>query len=101
MTNKANTVPHDWELATWPQDVYPYDSNRARRLLRANQDELLRCGAVTRPGKHLVIFGAGYVKWLASKTARVAEYNVAPNRPEHAAKRGGNAGLAARKHTST
>lgn len=98
MTQKANVVPHDWELATWPRDVYPYEAKRARRLLRVNQDELLRCGALTRPGKHLVVFGAGYLKWLASKVARVNEYDLAPNAPEHAHKRAGNAGLSARQH---
>src|ERR1700681_2701214 len=97
MTKLANIgLRHDWTFETWPPDVYPYDGKKARHVVRQNQSDLLKCGALARPGQSLVIFGAGYAKWLASKASRVAELDVAANRPEHAHKRFGQAGIAGR-----
>lgn len=96
-TSMTNPLPHDWTFENWPADVYPYSGQKARHVVRQNMDDLMRCGALARPGHRLVIFGAAYAKWLASKAARVAdEYSIAPNAPEHAAKRGGAAGRAGR-----
>jgi hypothetical protein len=98
MTTKAPTVtpvPHDWMFENWPPSVYPYDGARARHVVRQHQDALRKCGALGRPGHALVIFGGPYIKWLASTAARV-DYALAPNQPEHAGKRAGQAGKAAR-----
>ena len=95
-TPTVTTVPHDWMFENWPEHVYPYSGARARHVVRQNQDALRKCGALGRPGHSLVIFGAPYVKWLASTAARV-EYELAPNQPEHAHKRAGAAGKAAAK----
>lgn len=80
---------HDWTLKTWPETIFPYDGKKARHLIRQNADALLRCGAVVRIGPTLVIFYDGWRRWLASNAGRVAGYDVAPNREEHAAKRFG------------
>jgi hypothetical protein len=82
-------LPHDWLVATWPQAVFPYDSRRARHLIRCNQDELIRFKALTRIGRTLVILGPGYLAWLESQQGRVADYSIRANAPEHAAKRFG------------
>ena len=94
---QAASLPHDWTFENWPADVYPYSGQKARHVVRQNIGELMRCGALVRPGHKIVIFGAAYAKWLASKAARVIDdYTIAPNAPEHAQKRGGAAGEAAR-----
>lgn len=96
-TQATSPLPHDWTFSNWPAGVYPYDGLKARHVVRQNIDELMRCGALARPGHRIIIFGAGYAKWLASKAARVIDdYSIAPNEPEHAHKRGGPAGEAAR-----
>lgn len=90
VTPMVTELPHDWTFGTWPTTVFPYDSLKARHIVRQHQDDLLRCGALARIGHTLVIFSAGYTKWLASKASRVAsDYRVAANGPEHAHKRFG------------
>jgi hypothetical protein len=89
------TIPHDWTFANWPTDVFPYSGPKGRHVVKQNQLALLRAGALTRIGRCIVIFGAGYSRWLASNAHRVVEFEVAPNLPEHAAKRAGQAGKAA------
>lgn len=87
----TSSLPHDWTFPTWPSDVYPYQGTRAKHLVRQNQGALMAAGALTRIGKHLVILGAGYHKWLVSNTPRVESYDVPANRPQHAHKRWGRA----------
>lgn len=91
----ATSLPHDWTFNCWPTDVFPYQGSRAKHLVRQNQGALLAAGALTRIGKHLVILGAGYSKWLASNAVRVETYDVPANRPQHAHKRWGRAEEAA------
>jgi hypothetical protein len=82
-------VPHDWTYTNWPPGVFPYDGQKARHIVRQNQAELLKCGALTRIGMHIVIFGAAYCRWLATKADRVTNFDVPANRPEHRHKRFG------------
>jgi hypothetical protein len=90
------SVPHDWTFANWPLDVYPYDGGRGRHVVREHQDELVKRGALSRIGKSIIVFGAPYVRWLQANADRVVDFDVPANRPEHAQKRGGNAGAVAR-----
>lgn len=87
----TNPLPHDWTFDNWPSDVFPYTAQRARHLVRQHQAELVKAGALTRVGRSLVILSAGYQKWLASNTPRVADFDVPANRPQHAHKRFGRA----------
>ena len=87
---KTIAVPHDWTIKCWPRDVYPYDGAKGRHVLRVHQATLLAAGALSRVGREIVVLGAGYSMWLASKTGNVVEFaetKVAANRPEHAHKR--------------
>jgi hypothetical protein len=99
MAKTATTIPqlpYSWTFNTWPADVYPHTGSRARHIVKQHSGELRAAGALTRPTKEMVILGVGYAKWLASKASRVFEFEVAANRPEHAHKRFGRAGEAAR-----
>jgi hypothetical protein len=89
-------IPHDWCFSNWPIDIYPYDGNRGRHVVTENQAALLKAGALSRIGRSIIIFGGPYVRWLQSNADRVVDFDVPANRPENAAKRGGNAGAAAR-----
>ena len=84
------TLPYSWTIKCWPRDVYPFDGAKARHLLRVHQAKLVAAGALTRIGHEIVVLGAGYAKWQASYTPRVADYDVAANRPENADRRFGN-----------
>ncbi|WP_157071726.1 hypothetical protein [Steroidobacter denitrificans] len=68
-----------WSLADWPDDVYPNDSLRARRVLRVYRKELMSCGAVSRVGRELVVFADPYIRWVKSKAERVQNFKVAAN----------------------
>lgn len=68
-----------WSLNDWPPDIYPNDSLRARRVLRVHRKELMQCGAVSRIGRELVVFGEPYVRWVKSKAQNVADFKVAAN----------------------
>jgi hypothetical protein len=97
-------IPFSWGFDNWPEDVYPYNGVAGRHLVRQNQEELHRCSALARPGHKLVIFGAAYAKWLHSKSNRVFtgdEYSIGSHRPEHAAKRFGNAAKGAAPEAKT
>jgi hypothetical protein len=88
-TSPIAQVPYSWTFDTWPADVFPYTGSKARHIVKTHGGELRAAGALTRPTKKLVILGAGYAKWLASKGNRVVEFDVVANRPEHAHKRFG------------
>lgn len=81
--------PHSWRLKDWPTFVFPGDPKSGRHVVAANRDALVAAGALSRLGRELIVFGAPYVGWLASQAHRVADYEIAPNRPEHAPKRFG------------
>lgn len=77
MPSKVNAAaaPHSWSIETWPAHVYPGSTERARYFVRVHKEELFAAGALTRPGRELVILGARYVRWLERKAARVPEFS--------------------------
>lgn len=79
-TTKVSPVPHSWPITLWPPEVYPNDPSKGRYIVRAHRKELVAAGALTRIGRDLVVFGAGYSKWLAKQSGRVAGFEVAANR---------------------
>lgn len=72
----AARLPFTWDLSTWPPDVWPFEGEKARHVIRQHADELLRAGALTRPAHKIIIFGDGYTKWLRSKAARVLSAEI-------------------------
>jgi hypothetical protein len=82
-------LPYSWGFHNWPPGVFPYTGSKARHVVKQYGDELRAAGALTRPLKQIVILGAGYAMWLASKAPRVAGYDIAPNAAQHAHKRRG------------
>ena len=46
-------LPHDWTFENWPADIYPYNGQKARHVVRQNIDELMRCAALARPGHRI------------------------------------------------
>jgi hypothetical protein len=77
--NAVPKLPHSWGFEDWPDGVWPGKA-RARYVVRANRAELMRCGALSRPGRELVVLGAGYAYWLARASDRVEGFDIAPNR---------------------
>ena len=77
MTSKvhAEAAPHSWSIETWPAHVYPGSADRARYFIRTHKDELFAAGALTRPGRELVIIGA------RSARARMARVNPTLSAP--------------------
>ena len=73
-SGRQSEIPHSWDLSTWPSGLFPEDPERARWLIRAYRDELMRCGALARVGKTLVILGKGYSSWLSQRAAHVPGY---------------------------
>lgn len=84
----AALPPHSWRTKDWPPFVYPGNCSSGKRIVWANQDTLVRLGALARCGRELVVFGGPYVKWLQSQGDRVSGYDLPANRPQHASKRG-------------
>lgn len=78
-------VPHSWSVATWPTEVWPHSADRARWLVRAHRDELVKAGAMTRVGRELVVLGARYDKWLQRQAGNVTTYEFPGKRDEAAA----------------
>lgn len=72
-------VPHSWSLANWPPAVWPHEPAAVRWLLHSQRDELMRAGALVRPGRTLVVLGVHYLAWLQRKVDRVADFKIAPN----------------------
>lgn len=73
-------APHSWDLENWPAGVYPGSESRARYLLRAYRGELVAAGALTRIGREIVVLGAPYVRWLASRVTEVPDFVAGPHR---------------------
>ena len=81
---KTTPIPHSWSLETWPREVYPCTTSRARYVIRVHRDELIRAGVLSRVGRELIVLGERYAKWLQLHTADVPGYQIAPNRPPQA-----------------
>lgn len=67
-------VAQSWDLSTWPPEIWPNDSKRAKWVLRSFRDELIAAGALARGGKGLIVLGRGYSRWLERRAAYVREY---------------------------
>lgn len=76
----ANVAPHSWDIEHWPADVWPHSEGRARYVIRANKDELIAAGCLSRVGREIVVLGAKYTKWLEKQSANVPGYEIAANR---------------------
>ena len=73
-------IQHSWSISTWPTDVYPHDTERARYLVRAHRDELVAARAIARIGRELVILGEPYTKWLERQVSAVPGFECPANR---------------------
>jgi hypothetical protein len=82
--NDVEKLPHSWRMDDWPDEVFPGNKSRARRLVYMHEDELIACGALTRIGRYKVILGAGFSVFLNKQSHRVKDFHIAPNR-KHAA----------------
>jgi hypothetical protein len=69
----AEDAPHSWDFEHWPPGVYPHSPLRAKYLIRANREALVRAGALTRIGREIVVLGAAYTRWLQRQAFKVAE----------------------------
>lgn len=78
-------LPHSWNISTWPAEVYPGSPDKARYMVRAQRDSLVREGALVRVGRELVIIGDRYARWMQKGTARVAEFECPANKHRRAA----------------
>lgn len=81
-SNNSPRIPGaaSWSIQTWPASVWPNDPVRARYLVRAQRDELMRAGALARVGRELVILGDRYGRWLQRQAANVPGYECPANR---------------------
>jgi hypothetical protein len=76
----SRTVTASFGAKNWPPDIYPGSYSKGRRLLRLNQIDLIRAGALARVGRELVVFVEPYTKWLQKQGAAVAGYECPANR---------------------
>ena len=76
---ESQALPHSWDIANWPEWVYPGNPTAARHLLTKHRAELISAGALTRIDRRLTILGAGFAQFLASKMANVPGYRIATN----------------------
>jgi hypothetical protein len=76
----SSRISPSWSLNDWPPDVYPGTSSKARYIVRVHRDELVKCGALARVGRDLVLLGDRYAKWLQRRSSQVPEFECAPNR---------------------
>jgi hypothetical protein len=77
---KVASLPHSWSVSAWPDHVFPNRQSAATHLVRTHRKELVRLRALERIGRNLVMYGAGYAEFLASRSGRVEGYQIAPNR---------------------
>ncbi|HTV96620.1 MAG TPA: hypothetical protein VME42_11460 [Steroidobacteraceae bacterium] len=76
-----------WEFATWPADVWPHTSSRARHLVRSHLDDLVAAGAVSRVNRQLIIIGVPYLNWIKKHASDVEDFKLPCNTSEQLAKR--------------
>jgi hypothetical protein len=74
--SSAAVAPHSWSIETWPTTVYPGSPERARYFIRVHKSELFAAGALTRPGRELVVIGARFTRWLEAQVVKVPEFNT-------------------------
>ena len=74
VSHAAEGLPHSWDIEHWPVSVWPHSPKRAKYVLRAFRDELMRCGALVRIGREIIVLGKGYGYFLEQGRADVAGY---------------------------
>jgi hypothetical protein len=75
-----------WGLETWPPSDWPHNRSKAKYVLRAYRDELIKAGAIGRVGRRFVVNGPQYRKWLVGRAAAVPIYTISnPNLGKRAA----------------
>jgi len=67
-------APHSWDIAAWPQHVWPHDPKRAKWLVKAYRTDLLYHRALTRIGKRLVVLGDGYLRFMTARAKHVTDF---------------------------
>src|SRR5260370_42613380 len=70
----ATNAPHSWELDTWPPDVWPHTTERAKWISKAYRKELVDAKAISRVGKIIVFVGVPYTRWLERRSQQVVEF---------------------------
>jgi hypothetical protein len=83
----AQPAPHSWPVSKWPAHVWPCDSARGRRFCRTYEKELVKAKALTRMGRDRVVMGEPFLRYMDRQRAKLLDFEVAANRPEHLAKR--------------
>ena len=78
-TSDAHLALRSWSVTDWPAEIYPGTASKARYLIRAHRDELLKAGALSRVGRDFVVLGLGYLRWLEAQSNRVEGYRIALN----------------------
>jgi hypothetical protein len=76
---EVEKIPHSWELKNWPANVWPHHGEKVKWLIISKKTELMKCGALVRPGRLLVVLGAQYLGWLQRQSSRVDDFDIAPN----------------------
>jgi len=79
------SIPHSWPINGWPGEMYPNSPDRARYLVRAHRDELVRDGALVRVGRELVIIGEKYARWMQKRASNVPGFECPANKGREAA----------------
>src|SRR5262245_8028520 len=73
-------LSRSWTFETWPPEIFPHDSEKARYLYRVHKRELAAEGVVSRLGRTLVFLDAPFARFLSKRAARVPNYLAPPNR---------------------
>jgi hypothetical protein len=90
-TKECEKIPHSWELLDWPDQLWPHDGKQAvkkndagntipavhpkvRWLIESKKTELMKAGALVRPGRVLVVLGPQYLGWLQRQLKRVGDF---------------------------
>jgi hypothetical protein len=83
---EVEKVPHSWELKNWPANVWPHHGEKVRWLINSKRNELMKAGALVRPGRNLVVLGPQFLGWLQRQSNRVDGFAIAPNRDRKTAR---------------
>jgi hypothetical protein len=91
---QADGLKHSWLVKQWPENIAPGNPVAARAFIRRNRPALIRCGALARVGKDLVVLGAGWAAFLAVSMRNVEGYQCPGNRRLSASGQAGGNGAA-------
>ena len=85
MSRTRSAIPHSWSLSSWPPEVWPHSTHKARYTVRSHKSELMAAGVLSRVGREIVVLGDRYGRWLEKQTANVPGYECPANRERGAA----------------